>query len=445
MKELIGESYEKLSKRKLLDEIYTLKQKLLELENSKNQYILNESKIIRLYRLYSILSRVNEAIVRIKRPKKLFEYICRIAVEDGGFKMAWVGLLNFKTLKVKPVAYWGSEEGYLKKIKISAKDNPEGRGPTGTAVRENEYCIINNHKNDPRMEPWRNKAIERGYYSSGAFPLRIGKKVIGAITFHSPDPDFFNDDEIKLLDMLANDVSFAIESYNKERQRRKIEKELRLSQEQLRKLSLYLQTIREEERTYIAHKLHDELGQYLSVLKMDVFDFKNSLKNIEDSNTIERLNKMVETIDILIRNIRKTSTELRPVVLDHLGIKAALEWFSRQFEEQTKIKCNLTLPKNNISLDSQYSIIIFRICQEALSNVYKHAKANNVKINLHIDKNFLYLKIYDNGVGIKKKDLLNPNSFGLLGIYEQIKSLNGEFNIKGTKNKGTSLTVKLPL
>ena len=442
-KDIIDKLSNKISKGELLKKVDFLKQKLEKLERLKIEYALNEIKIIRLNRLYSILSKINEAIVRIHNPKKLLEYACRIAVEDGGFKMAWVGLLNHRTLKVRPVAYWGAEQGYLKDIHISAKDIPEGRGPTGTAIREGKYCIINDHKTDPRMLVWRKKAIERGYYSSGAFPLRIGKEVIGAITFHSPDSDFFNEEEIKLLEMLADDVSFAIESYNREREKRKMENQLRTYQSQLRKLSVHLQSIREEERSYIAHKLHDELGQQLTVLKMDIYWLKNS-SSIKDLNTKERLEKMINTVDRLIQNIRKISTELRPVILDHLGLRAALEWQTRKFEEQTKIKCVLSLPKNKIPLDSQTSITIFRVFQEALTNVYKHANAKNVKISLQISKNWLILKIKDDGIGMRDKDFLNKNTFGLLGIYEQIKSLGGDFKIKSKLGEGTSLRIRLP-
>ena len=382
------------TKKELLKEIFLLNQKLNELENLENKHISAETRIIRLNRLYSVLSKINEAIVRTNNPRKLFERACRIAVEDGSFKMAWVGLLNSKTLRVRPIAYWGDEDGYLNKIHISAKDIAEGRGPTGTAIREGKYCIISDLKFDSRMEPWRNKAIERGYRSSGAFPLRVGKDVVGAITFHSADSDFFNDNEIYLLEMLVGDISFAIEAYNHEIQRKKIEKQLRISQVQLRKLSAHLQTIREEERSYIAHELHDELGQQLTVLKMDMFWLKGRCK--ENQKWLSaKIDKMIEINDQIIQTIRRVSTELRPVVLDHFGIQAAIEWQARKFEEQTGIKCDVVLPKNKVLLNSQTSITIFRICQEALTNVYRHAKAKNVKLILQDERNELILKIQD--------------------------------------------------
>jgi signal transduction histidine kinase len=431
------------TKKELLKEIFLLNQKLNELENLENKHISNEAKIIRLNRLYSVLSKINEAIVRTNNPRKLFEQSCRIAVEDGSFKMAWVGLLNYKTLRVRPIAYWGDEDGYLNRINISAKDIAEGRGPTGSAIREGKCYIVNDLESDPRMEPWRNKAIKRGYRSSGAFPLRVGKEVVGAFTFHSAEPDFFNDNEINLLEMLASDVSFAIEAYSHEVQRKKIEKQLRISQAQLRKLSEHLQTVREEERSHIAHELHDELGQQLTVMKMDLFWLKNRC-NENQKWLSEKIDKLIVITDQVIETIRNISTELRPVVLDHFGIKAAIEWQAKKFEEQTGIKCETILPKKKVLLDSQVSITIFRVCQEALTNVYRHAKAKNVKITMQDEKNTLILKIQDDGKGIGKKDISNPNTFGLLGIHERVNSLNGEFKIKSFKDKGTLLIICLP-
>lgn len=429
--------------KELLSEIDFLTQKLKELESLESKHISDEIKILRLNRLYSVLSKINEAIVRTNNPKRLFEQACRIAVEDGSFKMAWVGLVNSKTLRVKPVAYWGDEEGYLKKINISAKDVAEGRGPTGTAIREGKSCIVNDLRSDPRMEPWRNNAIRRGYRSSGSFPLKVGREVIGAFTFHSSESDFFNDNEINLLEMLASDISFAIEAYSHEIQRKKIEKQLILSQDQLRKLSEHLQTVREEERSYIAHELHDELGQQLTVIKMELFWMKNRFEKNQELLS-EKIEKLIVIINQVIGAIRNISTELRPVVLDHFGVKAAIEWQAKKFEEQTGIKCEVELPKKRILLNPKLSITIFRVCQEALTNVYRHAKAENVKIAMQVERDELTLTIQDDGKGIGKKEMSNPNTFGLLGIQERINSFDGEFKIRSLKGKGTIIVIHLP-
>jgi signal transduction histidine kinase len=431
------------TKEEFLKEIFFLRKKINKLKNLEAKHIVDEKKIIRLNRIYSVLSKINEAIVRENNPRKLFRQACRIAVEDGSFKMAWIGLLNQRTLRVRPVTYWGDEDGYLDKICISIRDIPEGRGPTGTAIREGKCCIISDLEHDPRMAPWHTKAIKIGYLSTGAFPLRIGKDIIGAFTLHSAESDFFNVNEVHLLETLASDISFAVEANNYERQRKRIEKKFKISQEQLKKLSAHLQTVREEERSHIAHELHDEIGQLLTVLKINIFWLKTRFKGNQNS-LLPKIDKMMELIDQVIQTTRRISTELRPVMLDHFGIEAAIEWQAKKFEEQTGIKCDIILPKNKVTLDSKRSITIFRIWQEALTNVYRHAKATNVKLILQDKKNKLILKIQDNGKGIEAKEISSPNTFGLLGIQERISFFDGEIKIKGLKGKGTSLMICMP-
>jgi len=175
-----------------------------------------ETKIARLNRLYTVLSRVNETMWRIREPKKLYEEACRIVVEDGLFRMAWIGMAEPGTLLVKPIAHWGFEDGYLDAVTISAEDVPEGRGPTGIALREGKYNICNDFERDPRLQIWRAEALKRGYRSSAAFPLRIGTRVIGALTLYANEQLFFDDEEIQLIERLADDVAFAIEFIEQE-------------------------------------------------------------------------------------------------------------------------------------------------------------------------------------------------------------------------------------
>ncbi len=195
-----------------------------------------EDNILRLNRLYSVLSKVNEAIVRIRDPEKLYERVCRIAVEDGQFKMAWIGLTDPESLSVSPVASYGDTGGYLKDIRIYAADVPEGRGPTGKAVFEDIYSICSDIEHDPHMLPWRENAIRHGFRSSAAFPLHTGSAVMGAFTIYSGKPQFFTDEEIGLFSSLAEDISFAISSLANEKKKLAAEEALRESEERYRSL-----------------------------------------------------------------------------------------------------------------------------------------------------------------------------------------------------------------
>jgi PAS domain S-box-containing protein len=195
-----------------------------------------ERQIIRLNRLYSVLSKVNETIVRTSDPEKLYERVCRIAVEDGQFKMAWIGLVDPDTLSVRPVVSCGDTGGYLQDIRIYASDVPEGRGPTGKAVFEGKYSICCDIERDPCMLPWRDRALQHGFRSSAAFPFRTGLTGIGAFTIYSDKPQFFTDEETNLLSSLADDLSYAIGSLANEQRRLEAEKALKESEERFRSL-----------------------------------------------------------------------------------------------------------------------------------------------------------------------------------------------------------------
>ena len=190
-----------------------------------------EVKIEKLNRLYSVISHASQAIVHIRDKSELMNEVCRIGIEFGKFRMAWIGLIDEEAYLVRPVAKAGVEEGYLSVIsQISVSDIPEGRGPTGSAIRKGDHYVCDNIETDPMVAPWRNEAIKRGYRSSIALPLRQSGKIVGAFTLYSSQPYFFDQEEVRLLDEFVNEISFAFETIEIENERKKAE-------EQLRKLS----------------------------------------------------------------------------------------------------------------------------------------------------------------------------------------------------------------
>ena len=197
-----------------------------------------EQKAARISRLYSVLSKINEVIVRTRDLASLYEQVCRIAVEHGHLHMVWIGLVDPDTLLVNPAAIAGYEEGYLSGKRFSVdKQTPEGRGPTGTAIREGGYFVCNDIEHDPRMIPWREEALKRGYRSSAAFSLRARSEIVGTINLYADKPFFFEkEEEILLLKSLADDVSFAIESIQDIAERKRAEEELLRYKDQLEEL-----------------------------------------------------------------------------------------------------------------------------------------------------------------------------------------------------------------
>ncbi|MEI6142270.1 MAG: PAS domain S-box protein, partial [Mariniphaga sp.] len=192
----------------------------------------------KLNRLYSVISHVNRAITGIKDKKKLYEEICRVAVKYGNFRMAWIGLVNEETQTIKPFAHAGFEEGYLSVIKpISVSDSPEGRGPSGSAIREGRHFICSDFETDPLVAPWRYEALRRGYRSSIALPIKESGKVIGAFTIYAPSPRFFDEPEVELLFEVASDISFAIDTIELEQQHEQTRLELINSEQKYRMLT----------------------------------------------------------------------------------------------------------------------------------------------------------------------------------------------------------------
>ncbi|HXG95179.1 MAG TPA: PAS domain S-box protein [Blastocatellia bacterium] len=225
--------------------------------------------------------------------------------------------------------------------------------------------------------------------------------------------------------------------------------ERKQAEEQLRALTARLQNIREEERTRIAREVHDELGQALTGLKMDLSWIINRLPQAGDkkvSRLIEDRSKgMFDLIAKTIKTVRKISSDLRPGVLDDLGLVAAIEWQANDFQNRTGIRCKFDAAVEHIELDREVSTAVFRIFQETLTNVARHADATRVEIKLNRSNGNLVLEVTDNGKGITKQDIAGKKSLGLLGMRERAHIVGGEVTLRGARNKGTTVIVEVPI
>ncbi len=196
----------------------------------------SEAGLIRLNRLYAVLSRVSEASVRIRDRAQLLNEVCRIAVEDGGFRMCWIGFAD-DSGHVRPVAQHGADDGYLEGIQITMGDEPEGRGPTGSALREGGHFVSNDIGTDERMLPWRQDALRRGYRSSAAFPVRLGDRVSGVFTVYGSESGLFDEEKIGLLEEVAAGLGLALEGMEQEAQRYQAEQALAESETRFRQMA----------------------------------------------------------------------------------------------------------------------------------------------------------------------------------------------------------------
>lgn len=226
--------------------------------------------------------------------------------------------------------------------------------------------------------------------------------------------------------------------------RKKAEKSMRESREQLRSLAAHLQSIREEERTMVAREIHDELGQALTALKMDLSWLAKKLPEGQGP-ILKKTKSMSQLIDSTIQRVQRISAELRPGLLDDIGLLAAMEWQAEEFQQRTGIACELSFSPQSIHLDPERSTAIFRIFQETLTNISRHANAKKVRASLVKKASKLELTIKDNGKGISEEKISDPRSLGLIGIQERVHFLGGDIHIKGIREKGTSVTVSIPL
>jgi signal transduction histidine kinase len=214
-------------------------------------------------------------------------------------------------------------------------------------------------------------------------------------------------------------------------------------QDKLHHLTAHLQSIREDERTRIAREIHDDLGQSLTALKIDLSWLKKRIGSTKNEIHM-KLKAMSAITDHLLQSVKRISTELRPGLLDDLGLAAAMEWQANEFSERTGIQCNLMFKPKEIEVEEPLVTPLFRIFQEALTNTARHAGATKVNVELESIDDSVELTITDNGRGITDKEINDPKAFGIMGIRERTSHLGGRLDIKGNRKIGTTISVRLP-
>ncbi len=222
------------------------------------------------------------------------------------------------------------------------------------------------------------------------------------------------------------------------------EENLKKSHEEYRQLATHLETIREAERTHMAREIHDELGQQLTGLKMDIAWINRRLKT-EDKEVQQKIKETIQLIDATVKTVRRIATELRPSILDDLGLIAAMEWQSEEFEKRSEINSKFSSNVTSLNVPTELATGVFRIYQESLTNVLRHSEATQVKALLQIKDAILILKISDNGKGFNASDIKNKKTLGLLGMKERTMLMGGSYEINSKPEKGTSVVIIVPL
>lgn len=399
-------------------------------------------RIGELNRLYGVLRETNRAVVDVTGRERLYQTICRSLTTTGGFLMAWIGELDTGQHRVVPVTYDGFEHGYLQALRaIALADPAQGQGPTAQAVLNNEIRVINDIATDPVMEPWRDAALGRGYRSLVALPFHANGRVAGALVVYAEAPGYFTSDMLSLLDILVDDISHALDVQGKEQERQE-------TTVRLRDLAIHLESVRECERAHLAREIHDDLGGLLTAVKMDLAWLKRRCTPHEE-RMAEKMSDVARLADTAIQSMRRIITELRPAILDDLGLIPAVEWQLNEFGRRSGIKTELHLglapDVSSMPFPSTLAVAAFRTLQEALTNVLKHAQAERVVVDTRMEGDDFVLKIADDGQGVGPEQLRKSGSYGVLGMRERAHSLGGSLDIHSQPGAGLTVVLRLPL
>ena len=325
------------------------------------------------------------------------------------------------------------------------KEVPFGDCLCGRVAVSGELMTSESCFSDSRHERTFDGMTAHGHY---IVPLKTDDKLIGVMFLYTDiNPVWYNLSQEVLLS-IGGLIADAI-------QKKLVEKELadyrdRLEilvdsrTKELSQLSHRIQSIREEEKTRISREVHDELGQSMTALKMDLFQLEKKLR--PDSIELQKSTKaMMDLVDATIKSVQKIAMELRPPVLDAFGLCEAIAWQAEEYEKRFGLKFDLNCLQNDIDLDKGLMTALFRVFQEAVTNVVRHAEASRVEISMSQNKDQLSMKIVDNGKGIKLNEIEGPSSLGLIGMRERLRHWNGQVRFSGVSGKGTSVEIKIPL
>ncbi|TMC53258.1 MAG: GAF domain-containing sensor histidine kinase [Chloroflexi bacterium] len=298
--------------------------------------------------------------------------------------------------------------------------------------------------------------------SSIIVPLNTSVRTLGVISFsYAESGRQYREADMPFAKELAACAALAIEharlfkeaqTLNAELEQRVAERtaQLQRANEDLRNLAAHLQTTREQERTNLARELHDELGQILTVIKIEATQLSKRVAQVLEAlnyppeQLLEPLHLIQANVDEGVRAVRQIITQMRPEFLEDLGLKAAIEWQLQQFQSRTGIETQFSSNVEQLQWDQERATAMFRILQESLTNVARHAEATRVDVSLRREPEYLLLEVHDNGRGISNTEMHKSSHFGIMGMRERAILLGGEIQIAGAQGGGTSLLVRVP-
>jgi signal transduction histidine kinase/CheY-like chemotaxis protein len=456
-----------LMKNNLMRLTSAIERELRESKNREQQRLLEqkqkqaEKQILKLNRIYAVLSNINQTIVRIHEPLNLFEKACQIAVEYGKFRMSWIGLINWQTNKIDVVASNGISGDYLKKININLNDELQSNGPTGIAIKTGKHNISNNIMHDDCMIPWRDDAIKYDYKSSASFPLIVFNKIIGSFSIYSDETDFFDENDIALLDEMTKDISFALEYIETETKRKQSEENLLKAKDKAeendRLKTAFLHNI--------SHEIRTPMNAIIGFSELLVENYNNKPKLEKYSEIIiQRCEDLLVIINGIL-DIAKIESGQFPVNIEECNLDKLFEELTMFFNEYQKRieKQEINFKLQAICNQSENVIItdkvkLKQIFINLINNAFKFTDKGKIEGGCKLDKNNkLLFYVSDTGIGIpaeKQKqiferfyqipitriDRLNEgNGLGLSIVKGFIELLGGEIWLESEVGVGTTI------
>jgi PAS domain S-box-containing protein len=382
-------------------------------------------------------NRILEMVARGAPLMRILDGIARLIEAESAGSLGSILLLDPDGAHLRHAAAPSLPASYVEAVD-GAAIGPTA-GTCGAAVSRREMVVATDIAADPLWKDWRELALKHGLRACWSTPIFSSSgDVLGTFAMYYREPRGPSEADRALVEVATYLASAALES---SRSREALEGSTR----QLRDLAAHLQEIREEERGRIAREIHDELGQSLTALKMDLAWVRKRLGRLTPPEIMERLGQSLSLVGQTVHTVRRIATDLRPSILDDLGLAAAVEWQAREFEGHTGIRCLLRSTLRVRRLDRDVATAVFRILQEALTNVARHARAKQVTIRLGRQKDDLVLEVADDGRGISAEAGRSTRGIGLLGMRERAVALGGRVSLDGSPGHGTTVRVRVPL
>lgn len=390
-----------------------------------------EEALVRAHRALRLRTEVERLVTQAADERAVYEGVCRLAVQLGGYRLAWVGRVGTSPdCRIEPLVSWARGRGEARGEPMAWAAEAAASGPAGAAIRSGVTEVARDLDSDPRFGPWRDVARGQGIAASAVVPIRITDRVEAVLNLHTDGADALDGDEVTLLNDLGRDLVFGITAL---RQRK-----------HLRLLAAHMEEAREAERARISQELHDELGQALTGLKLDLSWARNQV-SASHAPAAGRIGEALHLIDQTVDAVRRISAELRPGVLDDLGLEAAIRWQARDYERRAGHPVTIEAESPLPNVPPAIATAAFRILQEALTNVARHAGASAVTIRFGSSGGRLHLAVEDDGVGLPETMPDGRRGLGLAGMRERAWSHGGTVEIVPGLTGGTQVRCSLPL